>query len=234
MVEKKYYNPGKDPWLYKNWAVISFFIGIGYVLYISFAFNELVNLIDGVLFSLFAVILLKQFEMHKMPGGAIPWLNKAIYKSENPYFPITRQKAFIMNALILWPLSFICFIIVGSKLIILPLILIMVVALYHSWFLISYSVGESKYVPGVISSIFLVIPLTWYIIFYYAEKSLFTVQELIFAFFVGLFIHGCSFIYFRKLKQDNPDLAKDPALINIEEGPLEIKEEDKSSEETTV
>jgi hypothetical protein len=140
-----------------------------------------------VFWTLLPAFLIHQFEEYSWPGGFRAWYNREIFDSRDPEKPLTRTLAFIVNVPLTWTLliaaanyqtewPWITFTAVG-------------IVFANSWLHISMAVIKKMYIPGTMTSILLLLPLTSYIYYYYVVTWTLTFPMLLVSILIGILVH---------------------------------------------
>lgn len=147
----------------------------------------------------FPVLLLHQFEEFGFPGGLREWWNRTVFKSDDDNFPLTRELEFWIELPFYWSLAVLAAI--ASDRFAWAGLAMWVVALQNGFFHLSYSVGEWRYSPGVVTGVLLFIPGSLYAGYALLNAGLVTGFDLGVAVALGVGGHTGQFIRARLWQQ---------------------------------
>jgi hypothetical protein len=140
------------------------------------------------------IYLIHQFEEHAYPGGFGPFINKNIFKQKNniSYDPLSPTFIFLTNSIAIW----LIFLVVAFVLyqydyrwLAIPLSIMTVNAFTH----IMGALVFRKYNPGLITAVFLLLPISLYLFYTYFTKN--DNKILLMSFAVAIFIHLFILMY---------------------------------------
>lgn len=158
------------------------------------------------------VLALHQWEEFVLPGGYLPWFNGQVYRSRNPYFPLSKKLAALnhMPLMVLFPLlallgSLWPFVGLGG------LYGLMADGLFH----IAATAAAGRYVPGTVTALLLYLPLGFSATHHFVSAGEVSLGGFLLAAFGGvLVLNAFVFLPTRQLANRRPE------LLNAEEARL--------------
>jgi hypothetical protein len=195
----------QEPWIYHHWPALWGVLAAGSALALWVAFDE------GVFtqpywyaWVLIPVAWTHEFEEYFI-GNFWRWYNRTCFKSKEDFFPLTRQRAFLINGSSAIPLVLQAFLISAFDFNALTLFLMLTVHA-NAWFHITYTVGEERYSPGFWTSLLLYLPLSIYGLY---DLTIITGAVTPLGFVVGFVVSLLAgfglFGYLRRIAQSEPE-----------------------------
>jgi len=152
--------------------------------------------------------MLHQFEEYGWPGGFRPWWNRAVFGSRNEEFPLSRAMAQRIN----FPTLYLLFGGGGLAGVWVPWVgmIPLFATLTNGYFHISYAIATRSYVPGVVTSLLLYLPLTGWAAYHFATDGELGPWQLALAWALGVAVNVPVFLNGWRLVDRNPELLEAP------------------------
>ena len=197
--------PTQDFWIYRHWPTLWGVLAVGSALALWLAFGDAAfSQPYWYAWVLIPVAWAHEFEEYFI-GNFWRWYNRTCFKSKEDFFPLTRQRAFVINGSSAIPLVLQAFLISAFDFNALTLFLLLTVHA-NAWFHITYTVGEGRYSPGFWTSILLYLPLSVYGLY---DLTIITGAVTPLGFVVGFAVSLLAgfglFGYLRRLAQSEPE-----------------------------
>jgi len=163
-------------WVYDNWSKVGVLIALVYTGYfVLFPYGGGSTILAYKFWPFVAMIpafLIHQFEEFTV-FDFTSWLNRTVFKSDRDGFPVSRKSAFVGNVPVFWSLGIVAAVLVFLFDFIFFAVFVLVVMFVDGWFHVSYTVGEGRVSPGVVTSLLLYLPLPAYTVLrYYSTGEL--------------------------------------------------------------
>lgn len=147
-------------YLYKEWPKIGFFIAI-YTGLILLANAKNMPCLTLLIWLQFPVYLLHEFEEHAYPGKFKEFINKEIFRSKIPDFPLNAKRVFWINILFIW-IMFPCVALLSQLQHVEYGLLLPFFGMFNATTHIACLIIKRKYNPGLFVSVFLNYPTGYY------------------------------------------------------------------------
>ena len=157
--------------MFKNWPFVGLFFSIMFWTLYILNFEMFFHDAYWPFRLIFPVLAIHQFEEFLLPGGFIKWANKVILKSKYKYAPINKKNTFLLNVLVAWPIT-VYISIYPYENIWITLGLTLSVILSNAFVHVFITIKKRRYSPGVLSSIFFLLPIGTAAIYFSIKHNL--------------------------------------------------------------
>ncbi|MGF1505186.1 MAG: HXXEE domain-containing protein [Anaerolineae bacterium] len=194
-----------DRWIYKHWPALWGVLAITSAVITGVVFGP--NLLDHPYW--YAWVLIPEAWAHEFEeyfiGNFWRWYNRTCFKSKEDFFPLTRERAFVINGSSAVPLVLQAVLISAFDFNALTVFLLLSLHA-NAWFHITYTVGEGRYSPGAVTSLLLYLPLTTYALYdLWIVTGAVTLPGLVIGLVVALAAGIGLFTYLRRTAQREPE-----------------------------
>ena len=182
--------------MFKNWPFVGLFFSIMFCTLYILNFEMFFKDAYWSFRLIFPVLAIHQFEEFILPGGFSKWANKVILKSKYKFSPINKKNTFFLNVFIAWSIT-IYFSIYPYENIWITLGLTLSVILTNSLGHIFIAIKKRRYSPGLLSSIFLLLPLGLAAIYFSIKNNLLYTSGWLIAISIAILINVFILLLFK-------------------------------------
>lgn len=186
--------------MYKNWPFVGLFFSIMFWTLYILNYKMFLNDSYWTFRLIFPVLAIHQFEEFLLPGGFSKWANKVILKSKFKNYPINKKNTFFLNVFLAWPIT-IYFSIYPYENIWVTLGLALSVILTNSVGHIFIAIKKRRYSPGLLSSIFFLLPLGIASIYFSIKNNLLYPSGWLIAIAIAILINIFIMLLFKHFKK---------------------------------